>query len=89
MLYILPYERIRNRCSDIAHVSAKFLGVNKWSGKIQLVWVGTLILYAIFAFLVVRVDIKSNYNGFGVNSFWGFGVGTDRTAALVAIELLI
>lgn len=89
VLYILPYERIRNRCSDVAHVNAKFLGVNKWSGKIQLVWVGILILYAIFALLVAGVDIKSNYNGFDVNSFLGLGVGTDRTAALVAIVIAL
>lgn len=88
-LYILPYERIRNSCSDAVHVSAKLLGADKRSGTIQLAWVGTLILYAIFAFLVAGVDIKSNYNGPGVNSFWGLGAGTDRTAALVAIVIAL
>lgn len=67
VLYILPYERIRNSCSDAVRVSAKLLGADKRSGTIQLAWVGTLILYAIFAFLVAGVDIKSNYNGPGVN----------------------
>lgn len=89
VLYILPYERIRNSCSDAVHVSAKPLGADKRSGTIQLAWVGTLILYAIFAFLVAGVDIKSNYNGPGVNSFWGLGAGTDRTVALVAIVIAL
>lgn len=89
VLYILPYEKIRNRCSDAAHVSAKLLGADNKNGKIQLAWVGILILYAIFAFLVARVDIRSNYNGPGVNSFWGLGAGTDRTAALVAIVIAL
>lgn len=89
VLYILPYEKIRNRCSDAAHVSAKLLGADNKNGKIQLAWVGILILYAIFAFLVARVDIRSNYNGPSVNSFWGLGAGTDRTAALVAIVIAL
>ena len=89
VLYILPYERIRNSCSDAVHVSAKLLGADKRSWTIQLAWGGILILYAIFAFLVAGVDIKSNYNGPGVNSFWGLGAGTDRTAALVAIVIAL
>lgn len=89
VLYILPYEKIRNSCSDTAHVSAKLWGADNKNGKIQLAWVGILILYAIFAFLVAGVDIRSNYNGPGVNSFWGLGAGTDRTAALVAIVIAL
>lgn len=51
VLYILPYEKIRNSCSDAAHVSAKLLGADNKNGKIQLAWVGILILYAILLFL--------------------------------------
>ena len=56
VLYILPYERIRNSCTDAVHVSAKLLGADKRSGTIQLAWVGTLILYAIFALEATIMD---------------------------------